>query len=230
LKPILSVLLPVHNAQAKIAGMVHRLLEVLPEITPRFEVMIVDDGSTDATRELGHDLARAYPPVTLVGHAKPIGWAPAVARQATHAAGDFLMIHCGSEIRSQDVIGLWRLHDGIAAAAKARATSARVDKNLRIDPKSYSSGNKSTVVDANRHSTSAATATNSGTLGIHARAPRSNLLLIHRQQIPELQQSLAKLPVTSWLAAESTKPKPPGSGHVKRPSFLSRVKNFTLGE
>jgi hypothetical protein len=237
-KPTLSVLLPVHNAQAKLAGMIHHLLDVLPEITPRFEVMVVDDGSTDATRELGHELARDYPQVTLVGHAKPLGWAPAVARQAIHAAGDFLMIHCGGEIRSQDVVGLWRLHDGIAAAAKARATSARVDKNLRIDPKSEmataaqrsSTGGQSSTADAKRQTASAQTTMAAGGLGIHARAPRSNLLLIHRQQIPELQQSLAKLPVTSWLAAESAKSKPAGSGHVKRPSFLSRVKNFTLGE
>ena len=218
--------------------MVYRLLDILPDITPRFEVMIVDDGSTDATRELGHDLARDYPQITLVGHAKPLGWAPAVTRQAIHAAGDFLMIHCGGEIRSQDVVGLWRLHDGIAAAAKARATSARVDKNLRIDPQAQmatsgqrsSTDSQSSIVDAKRQTASAQSTIQANGLGIHARAPRSNLLLIHRQQIPELQQSLAKLPVTSWLAAEAAKSKPAGSGHVKRPSFLSRVKNFTLGE
>ncbi|HEY2761477.1 MAG TPA: glycosyltransferase, partial [Pirellulales bacterium] len=183
MKPILSVLLPVHNAQAKLAGMVHRLLDVLPEVTPCFEVMIVDDGSTDATRELGHEFARDFPQVTLVGHAKPIGWAPAVARQAMHAAGEFLMIHCGGEIRSQDIVGLWRLHDGIAVAAKARATAARIDKNLRIDPKSEmansgqqtSTDDQSPAADSKRQSAAAQTAMTAGGLGIHARAPRSNL-------------------------------------------------------
>ena len=48
----LSVIVPVHNAQNDLAGQVADLLEVLPELTCDFEVLIVDDHSTDSTEEV----------------------------------------------------------------------------------------------------------------------------------------------------------------------------------
>jgi hypothetical protein len=221
LNPSLSVLLPVYNAQTKLAGMVQRILEVLPELTPQFDLMIVDDGSTDATCEVAYELGNAYPQVAVVRHAKAMGWAPSVAKWAPKVSGEFLMVHCGGEVLGHDIVGLWRLREGIAAAAKARATAARSGKSLRVDPKSGG--------HAKRQAGAASTQNATGGLGIHARAPRSNLLLIHRQQVAELERSLATLPVSNWLSSQSPARKS-GSGLVKSPSFLSRVKAFTLGE
>jgi hypothetical protein len=113
------------------------------------------------------------------------------------------------------------LREGIAAAARARATAHKSGKSLRIDGQAGSG--------AKWQADMATQARAMGKLGIHARAPRSNLLLIHRQQVEELQRSLATLPVSSWLTSESTKRRAP-SGRVKSPSFLSRLKSFTLGE
>lgn len=66
--PPLSILLPVHNAQATLAADVAGLLDVLPELTTWFELLIIDDGSTDATCEIAEELVPAYPQVRLVRH------------------------------------------------------------------------------------------------------------------------------------------------------------------
>jgi hypothetical protein len=69
----------------------------------------------------------------------------------------------------------------------------------------------------------------SGGLGIHARAQKSNLLLVHRYQLGQLERTL------SAIAASASTTKDPS---VKRPAFLpgntpnilSRLKSLAWGE
>ena len=49
----LSIIVPVRNAEAALAVQIGKLLEVLPDLTSRFEIVVVDDGSTDQTIERG---------------------------------------------------------------------------------------------------------------------------------------------------------------------------------
>jgi hypothetical protein len=199
----LSLLLPVHNSQGTLHSGVQRVVEILPDLTSRFEVLIVDDGSTDATCEVAYELARDYPQIRVSRHARSIGWAATVAETAADARGEFVMVHCGGQLKVDDVVGLWRLRKGIAEAAAMRKLK-RSDKQVRIDTAAASQ------------------------LGIHARAPGSNLLMIHRQQVGDFKQSLAAIPNVGWPAAAHVKAG--GSGAVKKPTFLSRAKRFALGE
>lgn len=215
----LSLLLPVHNSQSTIHASVQRVVEILPDLTNRFEVLIVDDGSTDATCEVAYDLARDYPQILVSRNARALGWAAAVATRSTEARGDFLMIHSGGELKTDDVVGLWRLRTGIAEAAAMRH-SKRAGKLWRIDPKAQV---------ANASALGSQTDRPTGLLGIHARAPGSNLLMIHRQQIADLKSSLATLPAYGWPAAPRS-PRANARRAIKPPSFLTRAKNFALGE
>lgn len=69
----LSLLLPVRDAQATLSETVHRILEVASDLTDRFELVIIDDGSTDATIEVADDLKRDYPQVRTARHGEPRG-------------------------------------------------------------------------------------------------------------------------------------------------------------
>lgn len=64
----LSVILPVHNAEQFIQENTIRLLEILPELVDEFQIIVVDDGSTDATGDLAQELARRYAQVTAIFH------------------------------------------------------------------------------------------------------------------------------------------------------------------
>ncbi|HEX3997625.1 MAG TPA: glycosyltransferase [Pirellulales bacterium] len=68
MSPPLSILLPVHNVQATLAADVDRLLDVLPELAHWFELVLIDDGSTDATCEVAEELVTEYPQVGLIRH------------------------------------------------------------------------------------------------------------------------------------------------------------------
>lgn len=109
----LSIILPVHNAQSTLAAQVARVLETAPEITCRFEVLIVDDGSTDSTAEIAHDLAVEFPQVRLVRHSLPRGLQAAARTGVAHSRGEIAFVYEGrSTLRASDLPRLWEGESG----------------------------------------------------------------------------------------------------------------------
>ena len=69
IKPInISVFFPCHNEEANVARVTGQALEVLEKISSDYEVIIVNDGSTDRTAEIADQLAHDHPHVRVVHH------------------------------------------------------------------------------------------------------------------------------------------------------------------
>ena len=66
LSPSVSFILPVRDMQAKLHDRVSTILEVLTELTDVFDILLVDYGSSDDTREVAIELEREYPQVRLL--------------------------------------------------------------------------------------------------------------------------------------------------------------------
>ncbi len=64
----LSYFFPAHNEEANLEGLVEEALETLPSIAETFEIIAVNDGSVDRTREIADRLAAAHPGVVRVIH------------------------------------------------------------------------------------------------------------------------------------------------------------------
>ncbi len=64
----LSIFFPAYNDGGTIASMVIRAVKTAAELTPDFEVIVVDDGSADGTAGIADELARTYPQVRAVHH------------------------------------------------------------------------------------------------------------------------------------------------------------------
>ena len=64
----LSYFFPVHNEEANLEGLVEEALAALPALAERFEIIAVDDGSTDGTGPIADRLAAANPGVVRVVH------------------------------------------------------------------------------------------------------------------------------------------------------------------
>lgn len=117
----LSVVLPVHNAEHTLSRIVHLLLDVVPDVTEQFEILVVDDGSRDQTEEIAHELALQYPQVRVTRHQRRQGQTAAVQTALTQATGDVVFVQEeGSEVCCSEIQKLWRMrHDRQLVMARA---------------------------------------------------------------------------------------------------------------
>ena len=86
----LTVFFPAYNDSGTIASMVIRAVHAASEITPEYEVVVVDDGSTDATAQIADELARTYPHVRVVHHPKNRGYGGALQTGFRSATKEFI--------------------------------------------------------------------------------------------------------------------------------------------
>jgi polyisoprenyl-phosphate glycosyltransferase len=108
----LSIIVPVRNAEAHLHRQVHQLLELLPDLTADFEIVIVDDGSTDHTPETARELAREYPQLRLICHSEPRGREIAVKTGLSSAQGQIVLVQEDSaDVSPTHLRRLWSLRD-----------------------------------------------------------------------------------------------------------------------
>lgn len=77
-RPSISCFFPAFNDEATIAGLVESALEVLSGLTPDYEVIVVNDGSTDSTAAVLEGLARGRERVRVVHHESNRGYGGAL--------------------------------------------------------------------------------------------------------------------------------------------------------
>jgi glycosyltransferase involved in cell wall biosynthesis len=87
--PQLSYFFPAHNEAANLAGLVEEALAQLPLLADDFEIIIVDDGSRDATAQMAEELSRLHAGrVRAVRHPTNLGYGAALRtgfRSARHS-------------------------------------------------------------------------------------------------------------------------------------------------
>jgi len=77
--PELSVFFPAYNEEKNIKATVESVIEVLKEITEKWEIIVVNDGSTDKTQSVVEKMIKKYPEnVELVTHNPNKGYGAAI--------------------------------------------------------------------------------------------------------------------------------------------------------
>jgi glycosyltransferase involved in cell wall biosynthesis len=76
--PSISAFFPAFNDGGTIPSMVISALRTLPSVTDDYEVVVVNDGSSDYTAEMLEELARVYPQVRIVTHPQNRGYGAAL--------------------------------------------------------------------------------------------------------------------------------------------------------
>lgn len=106
--PGLSVFFPAYNDSGTIASLVITSLKTAERLTPNFEVIIVNDGSADATAEIADELARTYPQVKVVHHEKNRGYGGALRSGFAAATRDLIFYTDGdAQYDPAEMEALW---------------------------------------------------------------------------------------------------------------------------
>lgn len=119
----LSVFFPCYNEKDSIDVITKKALSVIKDICSNFEIILVDDGSTDGTSERADRLAEQHPNVRVIHHPKNQGYGAALQSGFRAATKDFIFYTDGDAqfdiaeltnllplIRHYDIVSAYRIN------------------------------------------------------------------------------------------------------------------------
>lgn len=77
-KPNISLFFPVYNDERTVRTVAQRSLDLLEEVANEYEIIIVNDGSPDASGDIADELAAAHGAITVIHHPENQGYGAAV--------------------------------------------------------------------------------------------------------------------------------------------------------
>src|SRR4051794_28740294 len=87
----ISVFFPAYNDASSLSALLARTFEVLRRRIPDYEVIIINDGSTDHTAEVLNDLVKQYRPyLRVVTHSTNLGYGAALRSGFDAATKDWI--------------------------------------------------------------------------------------------------------------------------------------------
>jgi len=117
----ISVFFPAYNEAKNIERVVASALEVIPKLAREYEIIIVDDGSSDVTGELADALTRANVNVRVVHHERNLGYGAALKSGFKNSKYEFIFYTDGDgQFDINQMRGLIELIDSADIAAGYR--------------------------------------------------------------------------------------------------------------
>ncbi len=213
----LTIVLPVHNGESRLRKNVGELLELASELTSKFGVLIIDDGSTDSTFEVAEELAAHYPQVSVRRNRQYRGLGDSIEFAQRKVRSDAVILHDGvTPIDSLQLRRLWDSWANQSPSGSNRGSLARLEwdadlefSNVAAVQRSMEKAHKRTsgfqliaqIVD--RHDSAA----------IEIEAKRSATLRMTRPDAPSKGDGIGSIPALP-----------------RRPKFLTAIADFALGE
>jgi glycosyltransferase involved in cell wall biosynthesis len=106
--PGLSVFFPAYNDGGTIASLVIAARRTARQLTDDFEVIVINDGSADATGDIADELARTYPEVRVVHHDTNRGYGGALRSGFAAATRDLIFYTDGdAQYDPAEMAALW---------------------------------------------------------------------------------------------------------------------------
>ena len=89
--PKFSIVVPFHNEEENVTALYARLKQIMEQVGETFELVLVDDGSSDRTYKLLEEIAAVDSRVLVVKLRRNFGQTSALAAGFDHASGEFIL-------------------------------------------------------------------------------------------------------------------------------------------
>jgi glycosyltransferase involved in cell wall biosynthesis len=86
----ITVFFPIFNDQETVESLVGKALEVLPELTGDYEILLINDGSTDASGAIADHLAQTIKQLRVIHHPNNQGYGAALRTGFSNASKDLI--------------------------------------------------------------------------------------------------------------------------------------------
>ena len=93
--PELSIFFPFWNEEKNIRSVVEKAVVVAKKVAKKWEILMIDDGSSDKTPTIGRELERKYNEVKLIRHEPNRGYGAALKEGLTKAKYDLVVFTDG---------------------------------------------------------------------------------------------------------------------------------------
>ena len=89
--PEISIVVPVYNEEECVERLIAKLQSALKPLATSYELILVDDGSTDGTRRLLREFSHSIPELRAILFRRNFGQTPAMAAGFEHARGETII-------------------------------------------------------------------------------------------------------------------------------------------
>jgi glycosyltransferase involved in cell wall biosynthesis len=103
--PQVSVIVPLYNEQESVRPLYTSIVRSLAQLGRQFEMVFVDDGSTDGTAAIATEIARIDPRLSIVRFRRNYGQTPAMAAGIEYARGEIIVTLDGDLQNDPEDIG-----------------------------------------------------------------------------------------------------------------------------
>ena len=105
----LTIFFPAYNDAGTIASLVIQAVQVASKLTSDFEILVINDGSADATGSIAEELTRTYPQVRVIHHPRNRGYGGALRTGFASATKPLVAYTDGdAQYDPSELEGLWR--------------------------------------------------------------------------------------------------------------------------
>lgn len=91
-KPLVSIVLPAFNEEATLQTTISRISDVMQNLDITYEIIVVNDGSSDQTKTVLEDLVKRHTEVKAIHFSRNFGHQIAVTAGVDHAIGDVVVL------------------------------------------------------------------------------------------------------------------------------------------